>query len=642
MVREDRSRPELVAYIVTGQGVASDSAALHSTLRQALRQSLPEAMVPTLLVVLAELPLNASGKVDREALPVPERVVVENGSRPPEGTLEEALAEIWREVLGVPQVGAEDDFYDLGGDSILGIRVVSRANEAGLRLTVRQLFEARTVAALASELAAGGSAGGPTILAEQEPVVGPALLTPIQHRFFEPGSPDPHWVNQAVLLESSESLDEAVLAQALADLVEHHDALRLRFAEREDGWHQEFAAPGAAVSLTRVDLGVVAPQERAAALETTAAQIQGGFDLSQGPLLRAACFQGDGPDRLLLVAHHLAVDGVSWRILGGDLEAVYRRRRAGKALALPGRTTSYRQWAERLADHAHSSAMEAAAGYWLAGLPTVGADALPVDHPGPPDANRYATVQVLESTLEVAETGVLLRQVPEVFGTGIEDALLTALVETFAGWTGHRRLLVDLESHGRNHPFDDIDIGRTVGWFTTVYPVRLDLQHSTTPDEALKVIKEQRRRIPSDGLVYGLLRYLGTSEALRQRLRQQGGAQVSFNYLGQLDTEAVAGGLFRLAPPPQAPSRSPRGVRRHLLEVDGGVREGRLHLRWSYSEAVHNRATIATLMASYLDALRRIVAIASGAEEAHYTPSDFDDVELNDDLLANILSQVGG
>ncbi len=425
-------------------------------------------------------------------------------------------------------------------------------------------------------------------------------------------------------------------------MVEHHDALRLRFEEREDGWHQEFAEPGAAVPLARVDLSVVAPEARAAALEASAAKIQEGFDLNQGPLLRAACFHGDGADRLLLVAHHLAVDGVSWRILGGDLEAAYRRRREGATPALPSRTTSYRQWADRLAEYARSPVVEAAANYWLDGHSTVEAGSLPVDHPASPNANRYTTVEVLETTLAAEETEILLRQVPEVFGTGIEDALLTALVEALAGWRGHRRLLVDLESHGRNHPFEDIDVSRTVGWFTNVYPVLLDLQHSTTPEEALKAIKEQRRRVPDGGFAYGLLRYLGIPGELGQRLRQRGQAQVSFNYLGQLDAESVAGGLFRLAPPPQVPARSPLGLRRYLLEVDGGVREGRLHLRWSFSTAVHRRGTIEALGTSFMEVLRGIVAVASGAEVAHYTPSDFSDVDLNDDLLANILSQVGG
>ncbi|WP_250635858.1 type I polyketide synthase [Myxococcus hansupus] len=335
VAREDGAGPKrLVAYVVLsgeGQGPGDDASAL----KDWVRARLPIYMVPAAFVMLPVLPRTRHGKVDRRALPVPERrsADAEGALVTPRSEVEETLAALWRDVLSVPRVGIHDDFFELGGDSILGLQIVTRARAAGIELSPKQLFQNPTVARLAA--VAGTRLA---VQAEQGPVVGPVALTPIQHWFFELGLEDPqHW-NMSLLLEAKVPLDAALLEQALEQLLRHHDALRLRFARGEDGWHQSAAAPGEPVTVSRVDLSSVPEAERSTVLSRHAEEAQRALRLD-GSLFQAAVLEwGPGlPSRLLLTVHHLVVDAVSWRILLEDLATVYAKLAAGAAVVLPRR-----------------------------------------------------------------------------------------------------------------------------------------------------------------------------------------------------------------------------------------------------------------------------------------------------------------
>ncbi|HEY4562708.1 MAG TPA: amino acid adenylation domain-containing protein, partial [Thermoanaerobaculia bacterium] len=338
--------PRLIAYF-TGDAAAEE-------LRQALRERLPEAMVPAVFVPLASLPLNANGKVDRRALPALEP----SGAREPVAPRtreEEILATVWAQVLRLPRVGVEDNFFALGGDSILSVQIVARARQAGLLLTVRQIFETPTVAGLALHATATEAAGG------QGPVVGEVPLTPIQRWLLSRGFADLHHFNQSLLLEPREPLAPAVLERALAAVVAHHDALRTRL-DPETG-RQEIPAVEPVTPFHQVDLSGLPVYRLGEAWEQAAEAIQAGFDLAAGPLTRLCRFDGgDGQVRLLWVAHHLVVDGVSWRVLVEDLEDACRQAMRGPRVFLPPKTTSFQEWARRLAGHAGELAGELA--YW--------------------------------------------------------------------------------------------------------------------------------------------------------------------------------------------------------------------------------------------------------------------------------------
>jgi amino acid adenylation domain-containing protein/non-ribosomal peptide synthase protein (TIGR01720 family) len=610
LARADGEGPRrLVAYLVPSGGAAPSPAELRSL----LGAHLPEHMIPAVFLTLDALPLSPNGKVDRKALPAPD------GTRPdlsptfvtPRNEMESRLAAIWSAVLGVQSVGVYDNFFELGGDSILSIQIVSRAAQEGLRLTPKQVFEHQTVARLAA-VAGTGSTAAP----EPGEVSGEVPLTPIQRWFFAQELPDPHHFNQALLLGLARDPGPARLAAALRAVLAHHDALRLRFAPAPEGWRQEHAPPGGGVPLLDVDLSALPSGRRRAALEHAAADLQGSLDLGSAPLLRAALLRlGEAGLRLFVAAHHLVVDGVSWRILLDDLQRACEQLEQGLAPRLPAKTTSFRRWAEHLVELAPR--LRGELDHWLeAGRAEV--RALPVDRPGA--RNLVGGSATLPVDLDEEETQSLLTEVPRVYRAGVEDALLTALADALARWTGAPRALVDLEGHGREEEaVPGVDLSRTVGWLTTLFPVLLELPRGGSAGDALREVKERLRAVPRRGLGYGLLRFLDAGSAAALRSLPQ--AQVSFNYLGQLDRGLATASLFAAAPESSGPALSARQPRPYLLEVVARVAERRLRVVWTYGDA-HHRETVDRLAGSFLLSLRALIEHCRSAAPS-CTPSDF-------------------
>jgi non-ribosomal peptide synthase protein (TIGR01720 family) len=594
-------------------------------------------MVPSTFVTLEALPLTPVGKVDRRALPAPDqtRPELESAYVAPRTREEESLADIWAQVLGVEQVGVHDNFFELGGDSILSIQVTARANQAGLQLSARQLFQHPTVARLAAVAGRGA-----VVQAEQGVVEGPVPLTPIQRWFFEQDLPEPHHWNQAVLLEVRQPLDAALLEEAVEHLVGHHDALRLRFEQGESGWEQVNAGVNERVPFSWVDLSRLPETEQASAIEAHAAALQASLNLEAGPLVRVAYFDlGEGqPDRALMVVHHLAVDGVSWRILLEDLQVAYGQLKEGANVVLPAKTTSFQHWARRLTEYAQSEVVRQELDHWVS-LTEEHIVRLPIDFPD--GTNTEATVQSVTVSLSVEETQVLLQEVPAAYGTEINDALLTALAQAFAQWTGSATLLVDLEGHGRETLFEGVDLSRTVGWFTALFPAVLKLGGPGWPGETLMEVKEHLRRVPNRGIGYGLLRHLSKDEQVVKRLRALPRAEVSFNYLGQFDQVLTETSAFELARESRGPERSLRGRRTHLLSINGGILGGQLRMEWIYSEAMHRRETVEWVAEVFIEALREIIIHCRSSDAVRYTPSDFPDAELSQEDIEGLLVEIG-
>ncbi|MDE2470957.1 MAG: methyltransferase, partial [Bradyrhizobium sp.] len=598
-------------------------------LREDLERQLPHYMVPSAFVVLSELPLTANGKLDRKALPAPEGRPEVGDYVGPRTPAEQILAAIWRDVLKLDRVGIGDNFFALGGDSIQSIQVVARAAAAGLRLTARQMFEHQTIAALA---AAAGSA--PAVEAEQRVVTGDVPLTPIQGWFFEQDLAEPHHFNQALLLESRERLSDRVLSEALAHLLRHHDALRMRFVRETAGWRQFVAGVEAAVPFEAIDLSRLDPSRQGDALTEAAQRLHTSLDISNGPLLRVALFDfgPERPERLLLIVHHLVVDAVSWRILVEDLYRAYEQLRGGASVRLPSKTTSFKRWAEQLSQDARSPAMQAEASYWRR-QPWSKASQIPVDRDG--DGNSVDNVGTLSVWLDSERTDVLLRDIPAAYRTQINDVLLTALVEAFGDWTGRRTLLVDMEGHGREGSFDLLDFSRTVGWFTSLFPVLLDISDARDPGSALKATKELLRAIPNRGIGYGILRYVGETD-----LSEIPEPEISFNYFGQVDS-AFGTLPFRFARESSGLTQSPKARRRHLIDVSASVIDGRLQMQWMYSTALHERTTIATLAECFMSSLRDLIAHCQRSEGG-YTPSDFAAAAIGQRELDALVAEMGG
>ncbi|HYO69808.1 MAG TPA: amino acid adenylation domain-containing protein, partial [Archangium sp.] len=635
VVREDNPGVRRLVAYVTGEPRAPGADAL----RAFLERELPAHMVPAAFVALEALPLSPSGKVDRQALPAPDAPHAEQARSfvAPRDEVERTLAELWAQVLGHERVGIHDDFFELGGDSILAIQIISRASQAGVHFTAKQLFSHKTIARLA---AVAGSAPGVT--AEQSLVTGPVVSTPIQRWFLEQERVNPHHYNQALLLALREPWDVALLEQALRHLSQHHDVLRLRFSRTGGAGSQEHGGSEGRFPLEHVDLSGLEPARRREALEAHAARTQASLGLQEGPLARAVLYDsGAGePRRLLLVIHHLVVDGVSWRVLLTDLVTAGAQLQAGGPVRLPPKTTSFQQWAERLEAYAQTPAVREEVEYWL-GLPWERVSRLPVELPGGEDTEGSARLVRVE--LDAEETRVLLQEVPRASRARVEEVLLAALVESFRRWTGVPFLHVELEGHGREDVLEGVDVSRTVGWFTSLYPVLLEAGDGQRPESGLKAVKEALRRVPRRGLGFGLLRHLSRDEALAARLRALPAAEVVFNYLGQLDHVLPPEAPFALTTEDVGATQDPRDRRSHRIGVNALVSGGRLQISWAYGERLYRKETLESLARGFLDALRALLARCTAGDAASLlTPADFPLARLGQTQLDAMVARVAG
>ncbi len=577
---EGNGERRLAAYVV--------GAVMPQELRRFLADRLPPHLVPASFTLLAELPRLPSGKIDRRALPLPkvDLTPADGAYVAPVSWIEKVVCDLWAEVLKVERVGIHDDFFALGGDSILSIQVAARARVAGLQISSSQIFQHPTpgeLAKVATSLRATH--------AEAEPITGDVPLTPIQHWFFEQqfSAPD-HW-NMSVMLEPRERLDADLLDQALTHLVQHHDALRFRFVNEPEGWRQSSPEP-------RINKKILA-------LETIADEIQAQLDLSRGDLLRAVLYEADAeqPQRLFIAIHHLVVDGVSWRILLEDLGRVYRQLQRVESVSFPVKTTSFVRWARLLVEHAHSEQVRGELSYWSE-LSRKHIKPLPVDsHDG---QNLEAETQTFTIALDADETRVLLRDVVRAYDARINEVLLAALVDAVADWTSKQSILIELEGHGREELFADVDLSRTVGWFTNAFPVLLERKAEHSPAAALESVKQQLRSVPGQGIGYGLLRYLNDESA--PQLRDLPVPEISFNYLGQLDQMLDEPALFSLVSGTRRGNRHSSARRSQLLEINAHVSNQRLQVDWNYSSGFHRQQTIENLSQRFVQTLRTLIS----------------------------------
>ncbi|MBZ8183316.1 non-ribosomal peptide synthetase [Oscillatoria salina] len=626
-VEDEPGEKRLVAYFTS---LESPAIAV-GELRRYLQQKLPAFALPAALVRLEALPLTENGKLDRRALCVPawKQCDRETSSIAPRTPQEKVLADIWAKVLRVGQVGIFDNFFELGGDSILSIQIVARAREAGLRLAAIAPFHYQTVAELAAV------AQPMTGRTPQGEVVGNAPLTPIAHWFFAQQQPEPHHWNLSILLEIPAQLDRDRLEQIFSHLYHHHDALRLRFERQELGWQQSYGEAQKQIPCRWFDLSSLSPGEQASAIETHASQIQSSLDLSVPPLMSLAGFDlgSDRPGRLLVVCHHLIIDGISWGIWLEDFYRAYEQLESGETVQLPPKTTSFQEWAERLIDYARTETAKAEFNYWLAnGSQSVS----PLPKDDDTGANTVASARTVSVSLDAATTQSALEKVAARNSTPLHDLLLSSLLHTFGQWTGEAKLRLELEGHGRETLFEGVDLSRTLGWFTARFPVVFTLEIGERPSrDTLKSVKAQRQHIPNRGIGYGILRYLSGNPEIVTALEALPSPEVSFNYLGQYDRLLPQSDTFRLAKESRGAERSLRGTRTQAIAIEAIVLDGQLHVRWTYSENLHRRSTIETLAENFIATLKELIAQCLAPGDS-YTPADFPLASLTPQQLASL------
>jgi len=626
VAREDTpGQKQLVAYWIAQ--TAPDTVS-NETLRQYLIPKLPIYMVPSVFMRLDALPITANRKIDLQALPKPEVTKDDDKRVAARNAIEEQLATLWCAVLGLNAVGIHDNFFALGGDSIISIQMISRAREAGLQFTPKQLFQNQTIAQLAPVVSLENRT---QIVAQQDMVTGEVPLTPIQHWFFAQNLPQAHFFNQSALLALPARVDADWLQDSLNTVLAQHDALRLRFNKLDSQQTPVQSHSNDNVwPLSQITLPAGTVAQHRDFIQTQDVALQKSLHFGQGPIVRAILFSAAESAYLLLITHHLIVDAISWRILLEDLTQVYQQRVTQENIRLPAKTSAFQDWSIRLNQYAHSAEILAELDYWT-NRDTL-KDDISLD-------NTLDSIAYVTRSLDATNTHALLQEVPAAYHTQINDVLLTALLQSMQQWTGQTALLVDLEGHGREDLFTDMDISRTVGWFTAMYPVQLQLPEGNDPGDALKAVKEQLRQIPKRGMGYGLLRYLNTDQEVRSRMAQQPPAQVIFNYLGQFDAVTNATGQFAEMLEWKS-DHSLQGQRSHLLAISGLVNDDKLEMRWEYSQNLHTTATIKALADGYMNALHTLIQHCQDPETVSYTPSDFSAQNLNQKKLDKLMSKL--
>jgi non-ribosomal peptide synthase protein (TIGR01720 family) len=563
-----------------------------------------------------------------------ERPQLESDYEAPTTPAERALVAAWGDVLGIGRIGVQDNFFELGGDSVLGLQIVSMLAQAGFGITPGQIFEHPTIAGLAAVAQTRGAT-----TQDQGEVQGESPLLPMQRWFLEQGYPDPQHFNLPMLFEVPAGSEADQVRAALGDVVAHHDALRLRFRTTESGVEQYHAQDVGEITLDVVDVSDVPEDARDATLRERATELHTSLDLGAGPLMRAALFTNgsDHPAQMLWVIHHLLVDVVSWRVLIEDLQAALSMRADGKPVALPAKTTSFQAWGRALQEHAQSDAALDEVAHWqrLADAPDA---TLAADHEL--GADVYSSAGTTSVSLDEDTTRALLQQVPAAYETRIDEVLLTALARAWSARTGADGLLVDLEGHGRADLVEGLDLSRTVGWLTTLYPALLTLPSDGEQGEALKSIKEQVRSIPHHGLGYGVLRYLREDSETKAALSALPKPPINFLYLGQFDALGKSSSL-RLLEDASGPPCSPDAPRGHELEVVGYVMGGRLRVDWSFSRNRHRTETVAQLAEDFLAELQILIEHCRAPSAGGRTPSDFPAAKVKQSDLDALISKIG-
>ncbi|MCW2914516.1 MAG: amino acid adenylation domain protein [Actinomycetia bacterium] len=666
IAREDRPGDKrLVAYVVPGAGQNVDS----GELRRFVNADLPDYMVPAAVVTLDVLPLTSNGKLDRKALPAPDLSTAVS-ARGPRGEREEILAGLFAEVLGLERVGVDDGFFDLGGDSIIAIQLVSRARQCGLAITPREVFQHQSV----EELAAIALNAEDADMVEAEAPgagVGPIPATPIM-RWFQglwgtvAGSDQElspvGGYSQRMLLQVPPGLETGHLTAALQAVIDHHDLLRLTLNRTGGSWEYEVTAPGsvdAATLVSRADIEGLDGDALHAVLAEQAAAASGRLNPDAGVMAQLVLLDA-GPERsgrLLLTLHHLVVDGVSWRILLPDLVTAWASAATGQPVELEKVNTSFRRWAQRLVAEASEPGRVTELDLWQEILRTP--DPVLGGRPLDPALDTFGTEGHLTLTLPADVTEPLLSTVPAAFHGRVNDVLLTGLALAVAEWrkrTGRGEepaVLLELEGHGREEIIPGVDLSRTAGWFTSIFPVRLDAGDADWAEvrsggqvvgAAIKQVKEQLREIPDNGIGYGLLRYLNPRTAAE--LTGFGTPQLAFNYLGRVaapestdwspasaaESEALGGG------------HDPRLGLPHAVEVNAYTRDTaagpRLEAAWSWASGLFGDGEAEQLGELWFEALRALVVHSEQEGAGGFTPSDMSLVEIDQDELDELAAEL--
>ncbi|MBQ4816178.1 non-ribosomal peptide synthetase [Bacillus pumilus] len=617
-IKDASDQDTLAAYVITDNETED--------LKESLKRTLPDYMIPSWIIKLDYLPMTANGKVDLKALPAPDMEAGQTAYEAPRDEVETLLCDIWEDVLGVSEVGIHDHFFFLGGDSIKGIQMASRLTQAGWKLDMKLLFQYPTIAELRPYIEEADQ-----LTADQSSIEGEVMLTPIQRWFFERTFTDQHHWNLSMMLHAPNGFDLSMTEQVMQKLLSHHDALRMVYRQENDSILQynqrELTEPIAMISHD-----VSKEHDVKKAISTYANEYQRQLNLETGPLMKVICLRAKDGDHLLIVTHHLVIDGVSCRILLEDFMSLYQQAAQGQTLVLPPKTHSFKEWAEAIERYAQSKPLKSQSEYWNE-IDRMPMTTLPVDHEV--TKRKVAQTKAVQMQLSESETEHLLTDIHLPYTTEMNDILLCALGLAVQEWTGESHVHVQLEGHGREDILSGLDVSRTIGWFTSMYPVVLKAKPDQSIAEAIKGTKEMLRRVPNKGIGYGILKYLTATESSGQHVQPE----ISLNYLGQIDQE-VTTELFGPSAYDMGRQASPDSEAVYKLNLSGLVQHNRFKLSCSYCSDEYEEETIQKFMALLKEKIQSIITHCLAQHEREFTPSDFSAGDLEMDEMDDIFDML--
>ncbi len=645
VVVKDNTLKRICAYlIIKDELVNNDKECLIADIKEYCNLQMPDYMHPNLFFILDQLPLNKNGKVDEKALPIEvvESQLAYNIFEIAKTDKEVLLADAWCELLSLEQLSIHDNFFSLGGDSILSLQLVSRIRSKGLILSIKDVFQAPTVAeqAALAEYESIQVAATPIVTSMQ----GDIPLTPIQEWFFATQHSKPEHFNQVAFLNVHKRLDLTILCNMMRQLICHHDILRTRFLNQNEGWMQHCYAFEEYQNcidkfVSVVNLSQFSSEEIDNRINLSINAIQASLNLKSGPLFRVILYDCglSRSQQLFFVVHHLLVDGVSWRIILEDMEQLCQQLVANKELSLPAKTASYQQWANTLLDYVNSDVLKTQLQDWK-NLVDISTHQLTTD-----TSSTELTIEQSDDVvikLDKELTTKLLRDVPKAFNTQINDILLSALTLCLHQWQGSNSFAILLEGHGRENIAANLDISRTVGWFTSMFPVILtaDLKHTHT--DTIKSIKETLRAIPMKGVGFAIMKHLSSDAETRNIINAISKPEICFNYLGQWhdNDNAVNDKIFTSKDFITPNCIAKENKRTTLIDFVSEIANSQLTLICSYSSNHFQKTTIENVANLYIQCLTELINYCTKAENFGYTPSDFPLADISQqqlDILTN-------
>ena len=690
---DNNQRKRIVAYVQGHENFSVDQ------LKSDLKKKLPDYMVPSQFISLETIPVLPNGKINRKQLaktviPVvqPKRILTKNA----ESTIEKQLLTIWEETLGFSPIRNDDNFFEIGGDSILSIQIVAKARRKGIILTANDLFDHQTVSALANvvqveqkedtnaveeklikiwEETLGFSPihrddnffeiGGDSILSIQiiakarkvgiilkandlfdhqtvgelslfakteskeitnEVLEGVVPLSPIKHWFFNDHKNAPHYWNQGVRLDNLQVCSENKVQQVCDYIIRQHDALRLRFRYIESKWIKDLLAPNTIDALEYIDLTQVAPAKYDTIAQEQAQRVQDNFKLADGNLFKCIYFSTELPnnDFCVLISHHLLVDAVSWQIITDDFKTALEQITANTPIVVEAKTSSIREWNEHIREYTENISSEEFE-FWKSQItPT---PALPFDQENSAVIEEKDVVNISFSLGK--ETTSLLQSANQAYSTKTEELLITAFVDTIGNWSTHDEVAIGFERHGRETVGSKLDVSKTVGWFTSYFPVKFKHHAHEDTGKSIVAVKEKLRSVPNGGIGYGGLRYI------KKAFGDIGNPEIVFNFLGTKTTSTASNTIKETTLTENL--RDARSERHYKLEINLQIIDGELQGTFSYGSNVHHKKTIEALVDNFKNRIHTINDYCNKAENGGYTPSDFTDADISQDDLDNLM-----